>query len=114
MKLLFDTPVSLQFASCPESYTVNVAELTFSDVTAPSVIAAVVTELAGNGAFNKSPLVIFFVVDADTSTIAISSELSAAVSDCSWLIRGKVILLFNGVSNDILIIAIQVDLLARL
>ena len=50
-------------------------------VTAPSAIAAVVTELAGKGAFNRSPRVIFLVTEADVSTIASSSELSAVVSD---------------------------------
>ena len=73
----------------------NDAESTFCALTAPSCIAAVVTELAGNGAFNKSPLVIFFVVDDDVSTIAISSELSAVVKDGSWDTRGKVILLLS-------------------
>lgn len=86
----------------------NVVKSILGAVIALFATAAVVTELFGKGALNKSPLVIFFVVDADTSTIAISSALSAVVRLGSWLILG-IILLLNGVSNDILIIAIQVD-----
>ena len=41
--------------------------------------------------------------------MAISSELSTVVKDGSWLIRGMVILLFYGVSNDTYIIAVQVE-----
>ena len=59
----------------------NVVKASLSAVTCPSPIAAVVIELAGKGAFNRSPRVIFLVTDADVSTIAISSELSAVVSD---------------------------------
>lgn len=57
-------------------------------VTAPSLIAAVVTELAGKGAFNRSPRVILFVIEPDTSTIAKASEFSAVVSELNWVIFG--------------------------
>ena len=71
-----------------ESGEMNVVKSSLPAVTALFAIAAVVTELFGNGAFNKSPLVICFVVDADVSTIAISSVLSAVVRLGSWLTLG--------------------------
>ena len=61
----------------------------FAVVTAPSAIELVVTVSLGKAApLRKSALVIFFVVAAEASTIAISSFASGTVRLGSWLILG--------------------------
>lgn len=65
------------------------AKSILSAVTASSAIAAVVTVSVGRAApLRKSALVIFFVVAAEASTIAISSAASGTVSAGNWLILG--------------------------
>lgn len=87
-----DEEVVVPLASLTDFWTSGKDDLSiFEYSTEPSAIAAVVTAFAGKGAFSKSPRVIFLVTDADASTIAISSALSAVVSDGNWLIRGKVV-----------------------
>ena len=82
----------------------------FPAVTAPSLIALVVTVSFGKSApFNKSALVIFLVVEVAISTIAISSPDAGVVLAGSWLILGIVILLYLNIRSlydSIIIIAI--------